>query len=436
MKGVVRVDGAKNSALPIMAASLVIPEPVQLFDVPRLVDVRTMTALLRSLGAVVSDQGRNRFSIDASAATGRVADYELVRQMRASICVLGPLLARFGEAKVSLPGGCNIGHRPIDLHLKGLSELGADMRIENGYIVASCKQLVGGEISLIGEFGSTVTGTCNVLVAACVAQGRTVIRGAAREPEVVDLGRFLVAAGADIQGLGTSVIEVNGIEQLCGVSHQIVPDRIEAATFAIAAAATRGKVVIPNAPVHDMASVIEVLQRIGVQVDTDASGMTVSGTEQMRPADIIAAPFPGLPTDCQAQMLALMTTLNGNSSVTDSVFPDRFMHASELMRMGARISRCGGAAQVQGGVPLSGANVMASDLRASAALVIAALAARGTTCIRRIYHLDRGYAGLETKLTSLGAEVKRVSEQSTGTPHFAKDRSGRSANLGGAQEKA
>lgn len=422
LNGVVNVDGAKNSALPIMAASLAIPGTVQLAEVPQLVDVRTMTSLLRSLGADVSASDGNQIVIDASCATGRVAEYELVRQMRASICVLGPLLARFGEACVSLPGGCNIGHRPVDLHLKGLAQLGADLRIENGYIFASCDRLIGGQVSLAGEFGSTVTGTCNVLVAACLAKGRTVICGAAMEPEVVDLGRFLVAAGADIQGLGTSTIEVSGVDQLSAVSHRIVPDRIEAATFAIAAAATRGKIRIPNAPVEDMVSVVEVLERIGAEVVCDSDGLSVVGTENLQPVDLTAEPFPGIPTDCQAQLMALLSTVSGVSRVTDSVFPDRFMHASELMRMGARISRHGGCATIDGGVLLSGANVMASDLRASAALVIAALAATGTSCIRRIYHLDRGYAGLERKLMALGAEVQRVSDRALQTPHFLQGR--------------
>ena len=435
LDGVVTVDGAKNSALPIMAASLAIPGVVRLADVPGLVDVRTMSSLLRSLGAEVSESDRNQMVIDASSAAGRVADYELVRQMRASICVLGPLLARFGEACVSLPGGCNIGHRPVDLHLKGLAQLGADLRIENGYIIASCRRLIGGQVSLAGEFGSTVTGTCNVLVAACLAKGRTVICGAAMEPEVVDLGRFLIAAGANIEGLGTATIEVSGVDQLGPVSHQIVPDRIEAATFAIAAAATRGRVLIPNAPTEDMVSVIDVLQRIGVEIAYGSDGLSVSGANCMQPVHLTAEPFPGIPTDCQAQLMALLSTVNGVSQITDSVFPDRFMHASELMRMGARISRNAGCATIDGGVPLTGATVMASDLRASAALVIAALAAEGASCVRRIYHLDRGYANLEKKLTALGADVRRVSDRALQSPHFLQDRAGSVFNEDSAQEK-
>lgn len=418
LEGRVCVDGAKNAALPIMAACLAIPRPVRLNNVPDLVDVRTMRSLLDSLGAEVLDNGSNQITIDSKTANGCVADYELVRQMRASICVLGPLLARFGHARVSLPGGCNIGHRPVDLHLKGLAALGADLRVENGYIIAECAKLQGNEVCMKGQFGSTVTGTCNVMVAASLAKGRTVIRSAAREPEVVDLGRFLNAAGASIQGLGTSNIEIWGVEQLTEATHSIVPDRIEAATLAIAAAVTRGSIVIPNAPVEDMSAVIDILQKIGVSVNTTADGLFVDGTQPMMPVDFNAEPFPGIPTDCQAQLMALLCTVEGTSSITDTIFPDRFMHAAELMRMGARITRCHGQATIEGGQLLSAANVMASDLRASAALIIAALAADGVSCIRRIYHLDRGYAKLEDKLSAIGAEIKRLPEHQARQPHF------------------
>lgn len=418
LEGRVSVDGAKNAALPIMAASLAIPHPVHLMDVPHLVDVRTMRSLLLSLGASVSADGDNCITIDSRHADGCVAGYELVRQMRASICVLGPLLARFGQARVSLPGGCNIGHRPVDLHLKGLAALGAELRIENGYIIADGAELKGNEVCMDGQFGSTVTGTCNVMVAAALAEGRTVIRSAAKEPEVVDLGRFLNSAGANIRGLGTSNIEIRGVDELSEVSHSIVPDRIEAATFAIAAAATKGRIVIPNAPVEDMTAVIDVLQKIRVRVATTTEGLIVDGTQPMRPVDFVAEPFPGIPTDCQAQLMALLCTIEGTSSATDAIFPDRFMHASELMRMGARITRHHGRATIDGGKPLTAANVMASDLRASAALIIAALAADGVSHVRRIYHLDRGYAKLEDKLTTLGADIERVSEHEGRKPHF------------------
>lgn len=418
LSGTVYVDGAKNAALPIMAACLAIEGSVSLGRVPDLVDVRTMTLLLSSLGVDVQASGENSVVIDASSAGSWVAEYDLVRRMRASICVLGPLLARFGKARVSLPGGCNIGHRPVDLHLKGLAALGADIQIVNGYIIAECNRLQGAELSLAGPFGSTVTGTCNVLMAACVAKGRTVIRSAAMEPEVVDLGQFLIAAGAEIRGLGTSVIEVDGVDGLHAAEYQIVPDRIEAATLAIAAAATRGSVLIPNAPVDDLHQVLEMLKAAGVDVDVSCAGLAIQTSKVLTSVDVVAQPYPGIPTDCQAQFMALLTTVKGRSSVRDTVFPDRFMHASELLRMGATIQRHSDMAEIEGGTKLTGANVMASDLRASAALVIAALAADGISCVRRIYHLDRGYAKLERKLSTLGAIIDRVSDNEPGRPHY------------------
>ena len=422
LDGTVHVEGAKNAALPIMAASLAVTGDIRLTSVPELVDVATMSLLLTTLGATVIRAADGMTLINSSGANKVLADYELVRRMRASICVLGPLLARFGKATVSLPGGCNIGHRPIDLHLKGLSALGADVKIENGYVLASCHQLRGNDIDLGGPCGSSVTGTCNVMTAASMAVGRTVIRCAAREPEVVDLGTFLNAAGAQIDGLGTSTIEIQGVEELRGCSHTVMPDRIEAATFAIAAAATRGKVLIPNAPVQTLKSVIDVLHRMGVQINSTEAGMLVSCENLLRPADVKATPYPGIPTDTQAQLMALLATIPGTSTVSDTVFSDRFMHASELMRMGAVLRRGEAGMVVDGGRPLSGANVMASDLRASAALVIAGLAARGQTTVRRIYHLDRGYAALETKLSQLGASVQRRRDSSAmgnlPAPHF------------------
>lgn len=410
LAGQVRVDGAKNAALPIMAASLAVSGEVCLRQVPDLTDVATMTELLQSLGTTVRRTSDLSAVITSDSATGGIAKYELVRRMRASICVLGPLLARFGEARVSLPGGCNIGHRPIDLHLRGLAALGADLRIENGDVVAKAGLLKGAEMFLGGPFGSTVTGTCNVMVAAALAKGRTVIRMAACEPEVVDLGNFLNAAGAQITGLGTPVIEVLGVAGLTGVQHEILPDRIEAATFAIAAAATRGKVSITNARPEDMTSVLEALTEIGVDVQMNESGITFCGARSLRSADLVALPFPGIPTDTQAQFMALLCTVDGTSVIRDAVFPDRMMHASELMRMGADLRRNAAATLVYGGRPLTGATVMASDLRASAALVIAGLAASGETSVHQIHHLDRGYAKLETKLTQLRAEIVRVSD--------------------------
>ncbi len=422
LRGDIAVEGAKNAALPIMAASIAVEGDVHLGSVPDLVDVHTMTQLLHSLGATVSRTTPNHAFINCDNAKGVIADYELVRRMRASICVLGPLLARHGTARVSLPGGCNIGHRPIDLHLKGLTALGADLRIEGGYVVASAKQLRGAEISLGGTHGSTVTGTCNVMVAASLARGRTVIREAACEPEVVDVANFLCQAGAKISGLGTPILEITGVERLTGCRHRIQPDRIEAATFAIAAAATRGSVRLLNADGRHLTSVIDALRAMNADVNAEDGGLTISATRPLKAINITAKPFPGIPTDTQAQFMALLATIDGRSIVTDSVFPDRFMHASELLRMGANIRREGPSAIIEGGKRLTGANVMASDLRASAALVIAGLAASGETQVRRIYHLDRGYASLETKLSQLGANIRRENDHRTGTairaPHF------------------
>ncbi|MCA9048563.1 MAG: UDP-N-acetylglucosamine 1-carboxyvinyltransferase [Planctomycetaceae bacterium] len=422
LNGRVSVDGAKNSALPIMAASLMIAKPVVLERIPSLVDVATMSLLLTSLGADVAQNGSGNLVIDAASATRFSAHYELVRRMRAGICVLGPLLARFGRACVSLPGGCNIGHRPIDLHLKGLTALGADVQVTNGYVMAEAPRLRGAEICLSGVCGSTVTGTCNVLAAACTAQGRTVLSGAACEPEVVDFGNFLNAAGAQITGLGTSVVEVAGVEQLHEVRYRIIPDRIEAATLAIAAAATRGSVIIEDACPEHMTAVVDALQQVGVTVSVDASVIHVTAGHDLRPSAMAALPYPGIPTDVQAQMMALLTTVPGVSGVTDNVFPDRFMHAAELIRLGADIRRDGPTAVIDGGRPLTGTRLMASDLRASAALVIAALAAEGESRISRIYHLDRGYVRLEDKLKRLGGRVIRSADETGNTtlpePHF------------------
>ena len=422
LRGTVRIEGAKNATLPIMAASLVVQGEVRLRQVPDLVDVNTMTQLLESLGCSVDRAAANTAIISSDTAENFAAHYELVRRMRASICVLGPLLARFGRARVSLPGGCHIGHRPVDLHLKGLAALGANLRVENGDIVAEASQLRGADIYLGGPSGSTVTGTCNIMIAAALAKGHTTIRCAACEPEVVDLGKFLNAAGANICGLGTAEIEITGVERLQSVDHTIVPDRIEAATFAIAAAATRGNVRLLNVRPEDLVSVIDALQHMGIVVAPTAGALQVFCESELQPTDIVARPFPGIPTDTQAQFMALLCTVSGSSTVKDTVFPDRFMHAAELMRMGARLRRDGSSTVVQGGETLTGARVMASDLRASAALVIAGLAAEGETTIRRIYHLDRGYAGLEDKLTALGAKIVRVSdsENTTGLqpPHF------------------
>ena len=419
LRGDIYVDGAKNAALPIMAASILLNGEVRIDRVPDLVDVQTMSLLLQSLGAAVQHTS-NKVQIDARSITLHHADYELVRRMRASVCVLGPLLARFGRASVSLPGGCNIGHRPIDLHLKGLAALGADLRIERGYVIAETTQLQGADVFLGGPSGSTVTGTCNVMTAACLAKGRTVIRAAACEPEVADLGRFLNAAGAEIRGLGTSTIEIDGVDELTSVSHTIVPDRIEAATFAIAAAATRGSISIHDVQPAHMTSVLDALRAVGVTIKVTTNQIDISTAGALNGIELAALPFPGIPTDTQAQFMAMLATVPGVSVVTDRVFPDRVMHASELVRMGAKIRREGASVVIDGGSQLTGASVMASDLRASAALVIAALAADGESQIHRIYHLDRGYAQLDQKLNRLGANVLRRQDKSRSPrpPHY------------------
>lgn len=411
LSGRVAVSGAKNSALPILACSLAAEGPITLHNVPDLVDVVTLIQLLKTLGVRADRLSGGSLQLEVVDESCCIAHYDLVRKMRAGVCVLGPLLARRGEAVVSLPGGCNIGDRPIDLHLKGLKALGAEIRVERGYVIANAPRLRGANVFLGGPFGSTVTGTCNVMAAAALAEGQTTIEAAACEPEVVDLGRYLNGMGAKIAGLGTPFLKIEGVEKLDGAEHTIIPDRIEAATLMIAAAMTRGEIEIENADLCHLRAVVDKLREIGVEVtETPTGRIAVRAGASLLPADVIAQPYPGIPTDVQAQMMALLTRADGISVVTDNVFPDRFLHAPELVRLGARIRREGPSAII-GGVPrLSGASVMASDLRASAALVIAALAAEGETAIRRIYHLDRGYDRLEQKLNSLGANIRRVKD--------------------------
>lgn len=416
LRGRVRVSGSKNAALPIMAAALMADGPTILHDVPELADVSSLSSLLTTLGVAVVRRTDGAMTLESASDEPCVAHYDLVRKMRASVCVLGPLLARRGRACVSLPGGCNIGDRPIDLHLKGLRALGAEIRIERGYVIAEAARLTGTSIYLGGPFGSTVTGTCNVMAAATLASGVTTIEAAACEPEVVDLGNSLNAMGARIEGLGTPFLRIEGVERLAGVEHTIIPDRIEAATLMIAAAATRGRVTLDNVRMDHLTSVVEKLREIGVRVQPRGAAVEVHVPAQLQSADCVALPYPGLPTDTQAQMMSLLTQAQGISIVTDKVFPDRFMHLPELVRLGARIRREGSSAILSGGRPLSGACVMASDLRASAGLVIAGLAAEGETVIRRIYHLDRGYERLEAKLAALGATIRRVKDDPAAIP--------------------
>jgi UDP-N-acetylglucosamine 1-carboxyvinyltransferase len=438
LRGRVAVSGAKNAALPIMAASILADGCTRLENVPELVDVQTLSYLLRSLGLRVE---RGASDGEAGQTDGRplelevhdsgpvVAEYDLVRRMRASICVLGPLLARRGEAIVSLPGGCNIGDRPVDLHLKGLAALGAEIDIRKGYIHARARRLRGAAVYLGGPFGSTVTGTCNVLSAAVLAEGRTTIEAAACEPEVVDLGEYLNKMGARISGLGTPFLAIDGVERLNGASHRVIPDRIEAGTLLMATAITGGDVTITGACEKHLTAVIEKLREIGVRIErvsaaatdglcggADADDLRVTVADRIGSADCVMLPYPGLPTDLQAQLMALLTVSDGLSVVTDRVFPDRFLHAAELARMGAKIRREGPTAIVCGTRQLSGAAVMASDLRASAALVLAGMAAEGETIVRRIYHLDRGYDGLEKKLNALGARIRRVQDDPANIP--------------------
>ncbi|MCA9080264.1 MAG: UDP-N-acetylglucosamine 1-carboxyvinyltransferase [Planctomycetaceae bacterium] len=418
LSGSLQVSGAKNACLPIMAAALVIQGTTRLERVPDLVDVRTLSLLLRNLGVAVDREATGDLALDPAGLHSNIADYDLVRTMRASVCVLGPLLARTGRACVSLPGGCNIGFRPIDLHLKGLSALGADVRIERGYVLAEAKRLRGARVHLAGPQGTTVTGTCNVLVAAALAEGTSVIEAAASEPEVVDLANFLNACGAQIRGQGTSEIEVDGVDSLRAPSkpYTVIPDRIEAATLLIAAAATGGEIQLQDVQPRHLHAVLHILREAGCRLDVGDSSISLTAPAEIHPVDVVAQPFPAVPTDVQAQLTALLTKARGTSIVRDDVFPDRFLHLPELSRLGADMRREGNAVVIRGVQRLSGAPLMASDLRASAALVIAAMMAEQESTIRRIYHLDRGYERLEAKLSAIGGLVNRVKDEPTHLP--------------------
>lgn len=406
LKGEVPISGAKNAVLPIMAAALLTREKCVIHNVPELRDVGTMCRILASLGAEVERDG-NTVTIHADKVTG-VGDYELIRQMRGSICILGPLLARLGKAKVSLPGGCVIGVRPIDLHLKGMRALGARIRTSGGYVHVSAPKLRGSEMFLGGRSGPTVLGTINIVMAATLAEGVTIIDSAACEPEVIDVCHFLKSMGAKIEGAGSPTIRVTGVKRLRGATHKVIPDRIEAATFAIAAAATNGEVTLKGCQPAHLQAVIDKLREAGVKVETRGGRMTVKRGGKLKPVDVTTQPYSGFPTDVQAQLMALMVQAQGISIITERIFEARFTHVPELGRLGADIAIEGPSAIVKGGHPLSGAPVMASDLRASAALVIAGLCAKGRTQINRIYHLDRGYENIDEKLRNLGAEVDRI----------------------------
>jgi len=409
LHGEVKISGAKNAVLPIMAATLLTGEQCVIRRVPDLSDVGFMAKILSSLGAKVT--------VDGDTVTVRagklkpVGNYDLIRKMRGSICILGPLLGRQRHAKVSLPGGCVIGTRPIDLHLKGMRDLGTEITIESGYINAVAPRLRGGEVFLGGRAGPTVLGTANVMMAAVLADGITTIESAACEPEVVDLAVFLTNMGASISGAGSPTITIRGVKELKGAEHEVIPDRIEAATFAIAAAATNGEVTIKGSRPDHLGAVLDKLREAGVKIDRKENTLTVRRNGQLKPVDITTMPYSGFPTDAQAQMMVLMALTQGLSIITERIFESRFMHVSELARLGAEISIEGPSAILKGGSKLSGAPVMASDLRASAALVIAGMAASGSTQVNRIYHLDRGYEKIDDKLRQLGARVKRVQEK-------------------------
>jgi len=411
LHGRVAVSGAKNAALPAMAAALLTAEPVRLSNLPQVRDLFTMRRLLQLMGVQFSPAelpADGELELCAEKLSQPEAPYELVKTMRASVLVLGPLVARCGEARVSLPGGCAIGARPIDLHLKGLEKLGAEVSVEHGYIHARARRLRGDHIHFDRI---TVTGTENLLMAACLAEGETWLENAAREPEVQDLVRLLRAMGADIEGEGTARLRVRGVERLHGTSHRIIPDRIEAGTLLLAAAITGGEVKVTHCLPEHLEAVLHKLEEAGVEVGQPEPGcVVVRSPGKLTTADMTTEEYPGFPTDMQAQYMALMTQAEGTSVITETIFENRFLHALELVRLGANISVEGRQAVVRGPTRLSGATVLASDLRASASLVLAGLVAAGETVIDRVYHIDRGYERIEEKLGSLGARIRRVSD--------------------------
>ncbi|MBN1395277.1 MAG: UDP-N-acetylglucosamine 1-carboxyvinyltransferase [Pirellulales bacterium] len=437
LDGRVRSGGSKNAALPIMAASILASEPVRLLDVPRLADVRIQSRLLGSLGTQVSwaDDEMLLETVDDRPIR---APQRLVRRMRAGFCTLGPLLARRGKALVPLPGGCNLGHRPVDLHLKGLAALGAELNLQQGYVVAAARRLHGAEIDLLGPHGPTVTGTANVLSAAVLARGTTVVRNAAVEPEIVDLTEFLIRLGAKIEGVGTPTLRIEGVEQLGGATHRLIPDRIEAATLLIAAAITGGSVEVVGVVPRHLDAVLEKLREAGAEIDVGNDWASIKcqrgqvhvfGREsigekrlpaekcasppiKLKSVNVIAEPYPGFPTDLQPLWTTLAAVSQGASRIEDRVFPGRFMHAAELNRLGANVScAAGGEATIMGVEHLSGASVAARDLRGGAALLLAGLAAEGSTTVEGVHHIDRGYQRLDEKLRRLGARIERIAER-------------------------
>lgn len=408
LQGTIQVGGSKNAALPIMFASILLDSPITYHNVPRLRDINTTNAMLRVLGCPAEFTGPDSHSVVVEPGQLQCeAPYELVKTMRASVLVLGPLLARLGEARVALPGGCAIGARPVEQHTKALEKMGAAFVLESGYIIGRCSRLHGADISF--DF-STVGGTENLLMAAVLAKGQTVLRNAAREPEIVDLANFLNHCGAKICGHGSDIIHIQGVDSLHGGEYAIMPDRIEAGTFLVAAAITGGECLIEGCPIEELTAVMAKMGEMGVTLEPHHTGVNVKRTGMLRSVDMATRPYPGFPTDMQAQLMALMSLSEGSSTIEESIFENRFMHVPELTRMGADIRLSGSRAVVRGVKQLVGAPVMASDLRASASLVIAGLAAKGKTEVQRIYHLDRGYEHIERKLAGVGARIRRERE--------------------------
>ncbi len=405
LAGEIAISGAKNAALPILCAALLTAEPVTFTNVPQLKDIGTLLELLGQMGVKVARDG-STVTLDAGSLDNPVAPYEMVKTMRASILVLGPLVARCGEARVSLPGGCAIGARPVDQHIKGLQAMGADVRVEHGYVHATVPRLKGARLFTDMV---TVTGTENLMMAACLAAGETVIENAAREPEVVDLANCLVAMGAQVSGAGSDVIRIRGVERLHGATHRIMPDRIETGTYLCAAAATGGEVRLTGTSTCYLDAVVDKLMDAGCEIVSERDAIRLTAPARLNAVSLRTSPYPAFPTDMQAQFMAINCVANGVAMIRETIFENRFMHAVELQRLGADIHIDGNTAVVQGVARLEGATVMATDLRASASLVVAGLVAEGETLIERIYHLDRGYEGLESKLQALGAKVRRVS---------------------------
>ena len=405
LRGEVKISGAKNSVLPILAASLLCEDDLVIGNVPHLQDVTTTISLLTEMGANLSIDEKMKVSVNAASVRKFYAPYEMVKTMRASILVLGPLLAHFGEAKVSLPGGCAIGSRPVNLHIEGLKAMGANIKVEDGYIFAKAKKLKGAKITLPI---ATVTGTENLMMAAVLANGKTFIKNAAKEPEIIDLANCLRLMGAQIEGDGTSSIIVNGVKELKGCNYDVLPDRIETATFLVAAAITKGKLTLTHTRPDTLKIIIEKLKKAGAEISIKNDIINIEVNKQLNSVNITTNPYPDFPTDMQAQFIALNSISKGKSKVVESVFENRFMHVQELVRMGANIDINGNIAVIDGVKSLKGAPVMATDLRASASLILAGLVAKGETVVDRIYHIDRGYECIEEKLTKLGANIKRL----------------------------